>query len=390
MKFATPYLDGLRPYFDRVWPPIRRADTPPDLGKRFEDRGERLMMVEIEIRDSILGPCERQQIILWLHERRDIAERQRLMMVSIGWVTVFFVVLGLPARPRIWKRSAMIRIAITAEAFDAIAATLPLSSGRPGAAQMSDIRPCNPAFESVVRAVRPIIFNTGNEDFPYATHGGTAFVISYKGRPYAVTCQHVFKVFREDQLMLFGAQWPAKGDNPAKIKTVCSPSTPQASAVETDVTDFCGIEFADDVSADFFGGTAYSLSEQTIRSSHDGDRLMIFGAFKDRIRIDPPDVDVGYGRLELEDVGPTSDPFLRKGVAQYLNPEFSTVTGISGAPVFNLTQSGLCGMVLRGGLDAGRLNVRYAEASDILRFIEGVAEGSSSTFYLKRQRHRDT
>jgi hypothetical protein len=48
---------------------------------------------------------------------------------------------------------------------------------------MSDIRLCNPAFESVVRAVRPIIFNTGYEDFPYATHGGTAFVISYKGRP---------------------------------------------------------------------------------------------------------------------------------------------------------------------------------------------------------------
>ena len=116
---------------------------------------------------------------------------------------------------------------------------------------------------------------------------------------------------------------------------------------------------------------------------------MIFGAFKDKTRIDPPDVHVGYGCLELSDVGGTSDPFLQKGFAQYLNPEFSTVTGISGAPVFNITHSGLCGIVLRGGLDAGRLNVRYAEALDILRFVEAVAEGGPGAFYLMRQLHRD-
>jgi hypothetical protein len=52
--------------------------------------------------------------------------------------------------------------------------------------------------------VRPILFYTGIDDFQYATHGGTAFVVSYNGRPYAVTCARVFKDFEEGQLMFSG------------------------------------------------------------------------------------------------------------------------------------------------------------------------------------------
>jgi hypothetical protein len=38
-------------------------------------------------------------------------------------------------------------------------------------------------------SVRPVLFYTDIEEFQYATHGGTAFVVSYKGRPYALTCR---------------------------------------------------------------------------------------------------------------------------------------------------------------------------------------------------------
>jgi hypothetical protein len=216
--------------------------------------------------------------------------------------------------------------------------------------------------------------STGIEEFQYATHGGTAFVVSYKHRLYAVTCRHVFKDFDEGQLTLFGAQFPSKGEKPAKIGAVCCPSSPLASAVGTDVTDFCLIEFETNVTTEFFGGNAYALNGRTVCSSAAGDRLLIFGALKEKTVIDPPDITVGYGRLEASDVGPSSDPFLRKGAAQYLDQEFSTVTGISGAPVFNLTHNRLCGMIVRGGLTAGRLNVHYAEASDILRFAEAAFE----------------
>jgi Trypsin-like peptidase domain len=232
-------------------------------------------------------------------------------------------------------------------------------------------------------AVRPVLFYTDIEEFQYATHGGTGFVVSYQGRPYALTCRHVFKDFDDGQLTLFGAQFPNKGDKPAKIMAVCYPSSPQASAVDSDVTDFCLIEFDTSVTTDFFGGNAYPLSERTIWSSATGDRLSIFGALKEKTIIDPPDITVGYCRLEASDVGPSSDPFLRQGAAQYLGHEFATVTGISGAPVFNLSHNRLCGIIVRGGLTAGRLSIHYAAALDILRFVEAAFERRPSVFYTR-------
>ena len=68
-------------------------------------------------------------------------------------------------------------------------------------------------------SVRPILFDTGIDEFQYATHGGSAFVVGYRGRPYAITCKHVFKGFDEGQLTIFGAAFPVKGDKPARIKT---------------------------------------------------------------------------------------------------------------------------------------------------------------------------
>ena len=235
---------------------------------------------------------------------------------------------------------------------------------------------------AISQAVRPVLFYTGIEEYRYATHGGTAFVVSYQGRPYAVTCRHVFQDFDEGQLTFFGAEFPQKGDKSAKMRGVYYPSSPRASAVDSDVTDFCLIEFEANVTTDFFGGTAYPLGESTICSSAAGDRLLIFGALKEKTVIDQA-ITVGRCRLEASDAGPSSDPFLRKGAAQYLGHEFSTVTGISGAPVFNLSHNRLCGMIIRGGLGAGRLNVHYAGASDILRFAEAVFERRQSLFYTR-------
>jgi hypothetical protein len=233
-------------------------------------------------------------------------------------------------------------------------------------------------------AVRPVLFYTDIDDFRYATHGGTAFVVTYKDRPYALTCKHVFKDFQEGQLTIFGAQYPMKGDKSAKIKTVCYPSSPRDSAADSDVTDFCLIEFDAGVTTQFFAPSVYPLSEFSTCSSGVGDRLLIFGALKEKTRITPPNVVVGYGRLEAGDAGRSSDPFLRKATAQYLGQEFSTVTGISGAPVFNVTRNALCGMVVRGGLRAGRLRLHYAEAFDLLRFVESAAAGLPTTYYTKR------
>lgn len=232
-------------------------------------------------------------------------------------------------------------------------------------------------------SVRPILFDTGIDEFQYATHGGSAFV-GYKGRPYAITCRHVFKDFDEGQLTIFGAVFPVKGDKPARIKTFCYPTSPRASAVDTDVTDFCAIEFEEAVTTDFFNGSAYPLDEQTICSSVTGDRLMIFGAVKEKTVIDPPNMHVVFCRLEASDTGPSADPFMRRGTTQYVNLGFSRPAGISGAPTFNLTRNGLCGMVLRGTLQNGRFNLMYVNAFDLFRFVEGVSLRSPNIFYTRQ------
>jgi hypothetical protein len=233
-------------------------------------------------------------------------------------------------------------------------------------------------------SVRPILFDTGLDQFRYATHGGSAFVVAYKGRPYAITCRHVFQDFDEGQLTIFGAVFPVKGDHPARVKSVCYPNSPKASAVDTDVTDFCVIEFEEAVTPDFFNGSAYPLDEQTICSSVTGDRLMIFGAVKERTLIDPPNIRVEFCRLEASDTGPSADPFLRRGVAQYVNLGFSNPAGISGAPTFNLTRNGLSGMVLRATLQDGRFNFMYADAIDLFRFVVGASQRASNVLYSKQ------
>jgi hypothetical protein len=37
-------------------------------------------------------------------------------------------------------------------------------------------------------------------------------------------------------------------------------------------------------------------------------------------------------------------------LAEFKDPEFASVTGISGSPVFDVTANALCGMVVRGGM----------------------------------------
>jgi hypothetical protein len=44
-------------------------------------------------------------------------------------------------------------------------------------------------------AARFAFFDTGDERWQYATHGGTMFVMLYKGEPYGLTCRHVLKDF---------------------------------------------------------------------------------------------------------------------------------------------------------------------------------------------------
>ena len=167
-------------------------------------------------------------------------------------------------------------------------------------------------------SVRPVFFQTDLEEFLYATHGGTMFVVRYHRRLYGLTCKHVLREFQPNQIFIADEKQAKQGSKPAPVKTLCFPSSPRDGAVETDIEDVCVIEFEDGIAPDFFRESEYSLDDRPFGTSEVGNRLILSGVLKEKTNIDPPDITMGYCRLECHDAGATSDPFVRRAQAQFL------------------------------------------------------------------------
>src|SRR5712691_1250234 len=131
-------------------------------------------------------------------------------------------------------------------------------------------------------AKRPVFFQTGHEDYLYATHGGTVFLVAFRGRVYGLTCGHVFQDFEYERMFITDEKQARKGSMPAPIRTLCYPSAPTDGAVGTDIVDMCVIRFADDIVPDFFKGSAYIIDEKTVATSQIQHELLVAGVLKDR------------------------------------------------------------------------------------------------------------
>jgi hypothetical protein len=70
----------------------------------------------------------------------------------------------------------------------------------------------------LVASIRAIFFQTPYEDYPHATHGGTLFIVKYRGRPYGVTCKHVFGDFNPDMLHVSAKRHFDRAPNPLNFK----------------------------------------------------------------------------------------------------------------------------------------------------------------------------
>ena len=81
--------------------------------------------------------------------------------------------------------------------------------------------------QDFTKAVRLVLFETGFDGWEYGTHGGTAFVINYEGKVYAVTCQHIRKDFQWRQLVVANTKY---GEQIAGIHAVYHASKPRESA----------------------------------------------------------------------------------------------------------------------------------------------------------------
>ena len=68
-------------------------------------------------------------------------------------------------------------------------------------------------------AARFVFFDTEDEHWQYATHGGTMFVVLYKGKPCGLTCRHVLKDFYWRQLVVTNQR---QGRQIAGLRSVAS------------------------------------------------------------------------------------------------------------------------------------------------------------------------
>jgi hypothetical protein len=235
-------------------------------------------------------------------------------------------------------------------------------------------------------SVRFVFFETDYEQWAYATDGGTAFVVNFNGKPYGLTARHVLKGFDWKKLIITERKF---GSKKTGIRAIYYPSSPNAATVDTDILDVVLIEFGREVVSDWFEGSAYVIDSETIGTSQDGDRLFVVGALKETSEISETEIIPQSHRLELTDNGPTKvDPTLRHAIAVFADPAFSQITGLSGSPVFNATSNALCGMVVRGGLNRERCDIRYVDIFDIMRMIEGVHNGQTETNYKKTVAYR--
>ncbi len=237
-----------------------------------------------------------------------------------------------------------------------------------------------PVPEQIANSVRFVCFETHLEDFRLATNGGTAFVVRYKGTPFAITCRHVLSGFNIDDLVITDARL---GRKVAGVKGMYYPGNLKDDVEGSDLDDVCVIAFHKHDS-DFFDG-AYDLDRWAAATSEPANRLIITGFLKEKSSINPPNIFAGLTFLQFTDAGVAAfDHALRRGLATSSNPGFDSISGMSGAPVYNLNSGALCGMVARGGFQSeGTCTIYFIDIFDIMQFLDGVSAGSDKVSYLK-------
>jgi hypothetical protein len=220
-------------------------------------------------------------------------------------------------------------------------------------------------------SVRFVMFETGHHEWEYATDGGTAFICLFHGKYYALTCEHVRGTFDWRQLALTTTKF---GNMIAGVDAVAGANGTGFSG-QTDISDMAIVELEAAMCASTFEDTAFIVDPNTCCRSKNGDELMVCGAQKAGSRIDAEAATIApsFHLLFADDSGrhPT-DPTLRSAYALVDRPIEGGVVGLSGAPIFNLSQRKLAGVMVRGGTTGRQVSIHYIDIEHYVRMLDAL------------------
>lgn len=115
-----------------------------------------------------------------------------------------------------------------------------------------------PVRQDYSAGIRFVMFHTDIPSWPYATHGGTAFIVTSKGRFFGLLCRHALADFHWSQLALTDEK---VGKRTAGVRAFVRPTSPVGAAIDGDMLDLGVVEFSEDVDQAFFKDSAYVLGQ---------------------------------------------------------------------------------------------------------------------------------
>lgn len=216
-------------------------------------------------------------------------------------------------------------------------------------------------------ATRPLLFDTGNLDFPVASHGGTVFLVEFSQRVYALALQHCFGDFSWKQMLL--AKGIVSGPT-AELRSLFKLTKAVDHAVDSDLLDLVAIEFADTFNTNWFDDEPFVLAPEEVEDCSTGTYVYVRGFPAQLSAFAATKADVAAASFVLRVVRDrSSDIALRTATANLPSKLFSNLSGLSGSPVVS-ERGKLCGIVVRGGIDAeGDIRIHFVEFSDVLQFL---------------------
>ncbi|MGH1420233.1 MAG: hypothetical protein ACRBEQ_00310 [Hyphomonas sp.] len=235
--------------------------------------------------------------------------------------------------------------------------------------------------QDLFQATRFVVFDTDYPEYPVATHGGTLLLIRRNNRLFGLTTLHGFGK-GDEQFPFHNLKVHSRHSEPIgeklKLKTLKFPdlSAPRFEEI-SELGDLVIVEYVDFQWSDI---EAFVWDTNTFCGARKTDRVIVVGYLKDRSTIDTDDhghfsIGTQPCRIDLDFIGWLSDNDVMQSAQMRLpddaTSEIGNLSGLSGAPIFNHTQNGVCGMVIRAGISQDNLaNVHFLNAQLIDYLLE--------------------